>query len=119
MVLAHYQDSAGSSSGLTISDRPGHSLLDALRQLGLQPGASREQLAAAVQALPENERGAKVRELFGTSRAFFGTTPTGEARMELRDGRGRVRIVIETPKQGEPSIRILDEHGGIAFRFPR
>jgi hypothetical protein len=119
VVLSHYQDPGGSSSGLTISDRPEHSLLDAFRQLGLQPGASREQLTAAIQAIPENQRGTKRRELFGATRAFFGSARSGEARVELRDGQGRVRVVMEAPKTGEPSIRFLDENGGTVLRLPQ
>ena len=119
VVLSHYQDPRGSTSGLTISNRPQHSMLDTFKQLGLEPGATREQLAAAIQAIPENQRAARRRELFGTTRAFFGSARSGEARLELRDGQGRVRIVIEAPETGEPSIRILDEKGSTSLRLPR
>lgn len=118
VVLAHYQDSTGSRSGLTISDRPEHSLLDTFTQLGLEPGASREQLSAAIEAIPEDRRASRARELFGTTRAFLGSTPNGESRLELKDGQGRPRILIETPKDGEPSIRILDEDGETALQLP-
>ena len=118
VVLAHYQDQKGSTSGLTISNRPQHSQLAAFRQLGLQPGATREQLTAAIQAIPEEQRAVRRRELFGTTRAFFGSARSGEARLELRDGQGRFRIVLEAPETGEPSIRVLDEKGQIAFRLP-
>jgi hypothetical protein len=119
VVLAHYQDPKGSTSGLTISDRPEHSQFDTFRQLGLEPGASREQLTAAIQAIPEDQRAARRRELFGTTRAFFGSARSGEARLDLRDGQGRVRIVIEAPETGEPSIRILDEIGQTVLRLPK
>ena len=104
VVLAHYQDPMGSTSGLTISNRPQHSQLDTFRELGLQPGATREQLTAAIQAIPQEQRAARRRELFGTTRAFFGSARSGDARLELRDGQGRVRIVIEAPETGDPSI---------------
>jgi hypothetical protein len=119
VVLAHYQDPTGSTSGLTISDRPEHSLLDAFRQLGLQPGASRQELAAAIRAVPEDQRARRTREVFGTTRAFFGSARTGEARVELRDGQGRVRVVIEAPEQGDPSIRFLNDAGATTFRLPK
>jgi hypothetical protein len=119
VVLSHYQDPSGSTSGLTISNRPEHSLLDTAKKLGLGPGASRQQLVAAIQAIPEDQRAAKRRELFGTTRAFFGSARTGEARLELRDGEGRVRIVIEVPNSGDPVIRILDEKGQVALRLPK
>lgn len=118
VVLAHYQDPEGSTSGLRISDRPAHSLLDSLAQLGLSAGASREQLQAAIEQLPEDGREARLRELYGTDRAFFGSTHSGEASLTLRDGEGRLRIVIEAPREGEPSIRILDAEGAVALRLP-
>ena len=118
VVLMHYQTPQGSSSGLRISDRPNLSMLDALAQLGLSPGASREQMQAAVGALPEDGRAARMRELFGTNRAFLGSTPGGEANLTLRDGAGRPRVVIEAPREGEPSIRVLDEGGATVLRIP-
>lgn len=118
VVLAHYQDPEGSTSGLTISDRPARSLLDSLAQLGLSAGASREQLQAAMEQLPEDGREARLRELFGTNRAFFGSTRSGEAGLTLRDGEGRPRIVIEAPSDGEPSIRVLDAEGAVVLRLP-
>ncbi len=118
VVLAHYQDPEGSTSGLTISDRPARSLLDSLAQLGLSAGASREQLHAAIEQLPEDGREARLRELFGTNRAFLGSTRGGEAGLTLRDGEGRRRIVIEAPSDGEPSIRILDTEGAVVLRLP-
>lgn len=118
VVLAHYQDPEGSTSGLRISDRPARSLLDSLAQLGLSAGASREQLQAAIEQLPEDGREARLRELYGTDRAFFGSTHSGEASLTLRDGEGRLRIVIEAPREGEPSIRILDAEGAVALRLP-
>lgn len=118
VVLAHYQDPEGSTSGLSIADRPAHSLLDSLAQLGLSAGASREQLHAAMEQLPEDGREARRRELFGTDRAFFGSARSGEAVLTLRDGEGRQRIVIEAPSDGEPSIRILDAEGAVVLRLP-
>ncbi|MCW8127354.1 hypothetical protein [Microbulbifer halophilus] len=118
VVLAHYQDSSGSRSGLTISDRPSHSLLETFDQLGLEPGASREQMRAAIESIPEDRRASRTRELFGTTRAFLGSAPDGEARLELKDGQGRPRILIETPEDGEPAIRILDETGETVLQLP-
>lgn len=119
IVLMHYQSPEGSTSGLRIVDRPDVSLLDALAQLGLSAGMSREQLQAALEALPEDEREARLRGLFGgANRAFLGSNPGGEANLTLRDGEGRPRIVIEAPREGEPSIRILDEEGATILQLP-
>ena len=117
VVLMHYQDPGGSTSGLSITDRPDHSLVDAFAELGVSAGASREQLQAALESLPEEGREARLQELFGTPRAFLGSA-RGEASLELRDGDGRPRIVIEVPDDGEPAIRILGEDGAILLRLP-
>ena len=75
VVLSHYQNPEGSESGLSISNRPTQSMLETQAQLGIEPGATREQLEQAVGAALENlspqEQKARLRELFGTNRAFF------------------------------------------------
>ena len=118
VVLAHNQDPNGSTSGLTISDRPETSMLDTLAELGLQPGASRDELNAAVAALPEEGRAGRLRELFGATRVFVGSTPDGNARLTMFDGSGRPRIVIAAPSTGAPEMRILDESGNTVLRLP-
>lgn len=118
VVLKHYQSPEGSTSGLEIVDRPDISLLDGLALLGLSAGASREQIMAAIRALPEDEIETRMEGLSGTGRAFLGTNPEGEANLTLHDGQGRPRIVVEAPREGEASIRILDEQGEILLRLP-
>jgi hypothetical protein len=118
VVLAHYQDPRGATSGMTVSERPTHSMLDTFAKLGLPPGATNDQLTAAIQRIPEAERAATRRQLFGATRAFFGKTRTGEAALVLRDAQGRQRIVIEAPAEGEPSIRVLDAEGKTVLRLP-
>lgn len=119
VVLAHYQDPGGSTAGLTVSDRPlDQSLLGALGELGLEPGPTREEMQAAVQAIPEEERAARLRELFGVQRLFLGSTRSRDASLVLRDGEGRPRILIEVPAEGDPTIRILDEAGNPVLRLP-
>ena len=105
-------------SGLSVSDLPAHSLPDALAELGLAVGASRQQLQAAIMQIPEDERGSRLGELFGTPRAFLGSTHAGEAALTLRDGEGRPRIVIEAPGEGDAAIRILDGEGTTVLRLP-
>lgn len=119
LVLSHSQDPGGSTSGLIVSDRPlDHSILDAQRQLGLRPGATRDELMAAIQALPEEGGDARLRELFGVSRLFLGSDRNGEASLVLRDGQGRPRIINASPREEEPSIRILNEEGATVLRLP-
>ena len=119
VVLAHYQSPSGSTAGLRIGDRPQDlSILDALAQLGLEPGASRADMQAAIQALPEDARAARLRELFGVSRLFLGSDQDRNASLVMRDGNGRARILIAVPADGEPSIRILDADGKEVIKLP-
>lgn len=118
VVLAHYENPEGSQSGLIVSDRPKMHMFDAYAELGLEPGATREQTRAAIMQLPEETRAARLRELFGTNRAFLGSSYEDNAMLVLRDGEGRRRIVIEAPKQGEASISVLDENGETVLRLP-
>ena len=118
VVLHHYQSPAGSSSGLTVNDRPPISIVESLAELGLALGASRDELNAAVAVMPEEGREARLRELFGTARAFVGSGVDGAANLTLRDGEGRPRIVIEAPASGEAAIRILDEAGEPVLQLP-
>jgi hypothetical protein len=120
VVLHHYQDSRGSASGLSVSDRPEDlSILDALRALGLEPGASRQELQSAMMEIPEEERGARLATLFGgAQRVFVGTARSREATVLLSDGQGRPRIHLGVPDDGEPFIRILNESGETVMEWP-
>ena len=118
VVLHHYQSPSGSNSGLTISDRPAISIVDVLAELGLALGPSRDELNAAIAAMPEEGRETRLRELFGTARAFVGSDVDGTANLTLLDGEGRPRIVIEVPASGAPTIRILDEAGESVLSLP-
>jgi hypothetical protein len=119
VVLAHYQDQNGASAGLRISDRPlSLSMIDALAELGLEPGPSREELQATVQALPEDTRAERLQELFGVQRVFLGSDRDRSASLVMRDGTGRPRIVISVAQDGTPSIQVLDEIGNAVLTLP-
>jgi len=119
VVLAHYQDPEGSSAGIRISDRPlAVSMVEALGELGLEPGPTREQLQAAIGALPEDGRAERLRDLFGVQRLFVGSDRDRNASLVLRDGAGRPRILLMAPSDGAPSIHILDETGKPVLNRP-
>lgn len=119
VVLAHRQDPDGAAAGLFISDRSEeHSILDALVALELEPGATREEFAAAMEAVPEEDREAFQREYFGVHRLFVGSDAQNQASLVLRDGQGRPRIVLSVPEAADPSIRVLDEHGAPVLILP-
>ena len=117
--LVHAQDPGGSQSALIISDRPGDiSLPEVFDRLGLQLGATREQLSAAIGNLPEDER-AGLRQLFGGTRLFLGVSREGDAELVLLDGEGRPRIRLVAPEEGEPSIQVLNERGEVLSSLQR
>ncbi len=119
VVLHHYQDRRGSYAGLSISDRPDHSILEGFRSLGLEPPVSRDDLNAALMALPPEEQGQRVVEAFGGApRAFVGRTWGGDAALVLSDGQGRPRIELRVPEEGDPVLRILDVDGNPVLRWP-
>lgn len=122
VVLSNYQDPTGSMSGLRIADRPAQSMLETQAELGVEPGSTREQFSQAIETtlkgLSPEEQEARIQELFGTDRAFFGSGFEGNAGLELKDGKGRLRVVIEAPEEGDPVLRFLDEKGNTVLQLP-
>lgn len=119
VVLFHYENRDGASAGLRVSDRhEGPGMPEALRELGLELPFSRAELDEAIQALPEDGREQRLRELFGRQRVFLGSNRNDDAELSIRDGQGRVRIRIRAPEEGEAAITILDEDGSVAARLP-
>jgi len=49
---------------------------------------------------------------------FVGSDTDRSASLVMRDGRGRPRIVLTVPEDGEPSIRVLDEEGEPMLELP-
>ncbi len=119
VAVGHVQDPGGASAGLNVWDRPWDiTPFDAMAKLGLEPPVTKEELYKAFEAIPEEERAAKLRELFEVDRLFVGSTPEGDAELKLRDGQGRPRIVLQVPKEGDPTIRVLDEEGDPVLQLP-
>jgi hypothetical protein len=119
LVLGHNQGPAGSTTGLRVFQHaPGATLIGGLRDVGAEPGATRAELQAAIAAIPEDERAERMRSLLGITRLELGTSLEGEAGLTLHDAEGRPRIVLETPADGEPSLRFLDENGETVLRLP-
>jgi hypothetical protein len=118
VVLLHHQSARGSQSGLSVHDRPARHMFDNMADLGLQPGASRPQFEQALMALPEAERQQRMAELFGVHRLFIGSNWQDVAVLQLNDGKGRPRIILGVPEDGEPFIRMLDENGQVVMTLP-
>jgi hypothetical protein len=107
-------------SGLrVIGHEPGATLLAGLADLGVEPGVTRAELQAAIEAIPPEARARRLRPLTGATRVELGTTIDRSAGLTLHDAEGRPRIVLETPATGAPSLRFLDEDGETVLRLPR
>jgi hypothetical protein len=120
VVLGYTHDPNGTVTGLRVIDHlSGVSLLEALAKLGLEPGFTRDDAAAAIETIPAEERQARMRELTGSTRVVVGSRRDSAAVLELNDGNGRPRIVLEVPADGQPSIRVLDVNGEAVLRLPR
>jgi hypothetical protein len=120
IVLGHNESPRGSVSGLrVIGHEPGATLLGGLADLGVEPGVTRAELQAAIEAIPPEARADRLRPLTGATRVELGTKIDRSAGLTLHDAEGRPRIVLETPATGAPSLRFLDEDGETVLRLPR
>jgi hypothetical protein len=102
-----------------IDHEPGATLIGGLAELGVEPGATRAELQAAIEAIPAEERDERLRDLRGTTRVELGKTREGSAALVLHDDAGRPRIVLEAPATGDASLQVLDENGETVLRLPR
>lgn len=119
VVIHHYQDPGGAVAGISVTDRPWDTpMFEAMATVGLEPGATREEIQRAFMEIPEEDRDRLARELFGVQRLFLGSSREDQAALVMRDGQGRPRIWIAVPLDGDPSIRILDEDGEVVATLP-
>lgn len=117
--LFHRQDPEGAASGLSVTDRPEErSLRETMTALGLEVPHTREEASEAIARIPEAARADSLRELFGVNRLFLGSSDRDEATLSLKDGKGRPRIVLGVPEDGDPYVRILDEDGDPVTELP-
>jgi hypothetical protein len=95
-------------TGMIFSDRPtDHTLLDQVRM---------QNEARAIEDPVERERAlAKLREdgVYGRGRMFVGRTAAGQARINLRDGQGGVRLRFSVEEDGAATIEFLDAAGKV------
>jgi len=120
IVLGHNEGPRGTASALRIiGHEPAATLIGGLTELGIEPGVTRAELQAAIEAIPPDERARRLRSLTGATRVELGTTLDRSAGLTLHDAEGRPRIVLATPATGEPSLRFLDENGETVLRLPR
>lgn len=113
LQLLHQEGDGRASAGVVISDRP-----DGLTY----PIDALKADVAAIEALPENQRGARWDALakdgrLGNPRVFLGTTRDQGAALVLSDGSGRPRMMLMVTTAGEPRLQVLDEAGRVSGTF--
>jgi hypothetical protein len=72
--------------------------------------------------LPEDKQDDAWKDFFAThrhdvERLVLGRAPDGSVGMSLRDGNGRVRIVIDVQADGKAVLRFLDDGGKVVSEF--
>lgn len=73
--------------------------------------------------LPENKQDDAWTEFFAThrhdvNRLILGRAPDGSVGLSLRDGNGKVRILLNVQSDGKSVLQFLDESGKVVSEFP-
>jgi hypothetical protein len=74
--------------------------------------------------LPHDQSRAKLRELYSgknkpQQRVSLGRKIDRSAALELKDARGRDRILVSVAANGNPTMKFLDEQGKVIEEFPK
>jgi len=73
--------------------------------------------------LPPTQRDARVKELFSKDRPekriYLGRDADQSAALQLKDVKGRDRIVLRVAADGTPSLQFLDEQGKVIGQLPK
>lgn len=102
LIGAH--DSSGHQAGLIVSDRPDRSI-----QQDFAESATIDKMPAAEREKLMQERGKTA--YYGATRITVARGDDGVAKISLRDGSGKPRIVIGVAKDGASSLKFLDADG--------
>jgi hypothetical protein len=99
-------DSSGHTVGLIVSDRPNWPIQQDFEEM------------PRIQAMPADQRKAlmqerKAKAYYGPNRITVLRGDDGIAKISLRDGLGRPRIVLGVAEDGASSLQFLDENGKV------
>lgn len=99
-------DSDGHEAGLIVNDRPNRPIQKDIEEL------------KSIEAMPADQRKALMQER--SAKAYYGAKritvlrgDDGIAKISLRDGLGRPRIVLGVAEDGASSLQFLDENGKV------
>lgn len=112
MALNAMQEGDRRKSGLLIKDEPDWPLLDLVKQMQAHAGDSPK---------AQNKRAMDYMAAHGrmhVPRAWIGRNDDDSSSMELKDAKGRPRLVAEVGADGTPTIRFLAANGKVTGEWP-
>jgi len=86
------------------------------------PIEEKRKVADRINALPADKQDAAWGEFFAShrhdvKRLVLGRDPDGSVGLNLRDGNGKVRILLAVQADGKPVLQFLDEKGNVISEF--
>jgi hypothetical protein len=86
------------------------------------PIEEKRKTEAHIRKLPVTEQDSAWRTFFAThrhdvKRLVMGRSPDGSVGLNLRDGNGKIRILLEVQPDGKPVLQFLDEKGNVVGDF--
>lgn len=115
-VAIQYQDDSGKrSAGLRVWDRPEWEI----KQLVEMHAAVADKSEAEIKAAREKMMAFAKEHGMPAERAFVGKVPDGSSVVKLSDPQGRVRLLLAVDADGNPSLKFLDEQGGVVSQLPQ
>ena len=113
LMMHHGEYSDYMLTGLTVKDRPSSPIDFEMQKRFMHAHASGDKatMAEIQQYMTDNN-------LLGANRAFYGTV-NGDARLQLHDVDGKVRIQMAVTKSGEAKLDFLNDKGKVIARFPK
>ncbi len=89
---------------------------------GDYPIEEKRKTADRIDRLPADKRDGAWKEFFAThrhdvKRLVLGRAPDGSVALDLRDGSGKVRILLAVQSDGKPVLQFLDDNGKVASEF--
>ena len=110
MQLINHDSAEHQRTGIAINDVPYH---------GVASIDDQSRFNAQAAGLPEAERRAYWQQLaeqgrLSRNRIWLGNTPGKSAALQLKDAKGRVRMMLLVTPEGEPEIQMFDEVGKVS-----
>lgn len=115
--LSHFVQNGKSRKGVFIYDRPDITIMDALRESGIDPEDTPEKLGQKLDLYKEKNPD-RYQELWGNPRRVaVQTNEENEAELLLGDAKGNIRLRFVVKSDGAAFIEFLDEGGNSLKRL--